>query len=116
MGQKVNPVGLRIGIIKNWSSRWYADGETYIKWLHEDIKIREALLKHLKKASISCVEIERTDKVIIVFIKTARPGVVLGNKGENIHKLKTRLQKTLKNISANIKINVVQVANPSAHP
>ncbi len=113
MGQKVSPIGLRLGIIKSWSSNWYAAGDNYIQWLHEDIKIRETLLKRFKKAAISKVDIERTEKIVHVYIHSARPGVVLGTKGANIEIIKKMLQKALKNKRLNLKINVVPIKNPS---
>ena len=91
MGQKVNPVGLRVGIIRNWESRWYADKE-FATYLHEDIKIREYLEKKLYDAALSTVEIERKKDNVEVSIHVARPGVVIGQDGKNIDELKKQLQ------------------------
>ena len=114
MGQKVNPVGMRVGINKDWNSRWYADDKDYPVYLNEDIKIRKYLEKELKEALLSHVEIERTktDKgnntVVRVFV--ARPGVVIGQDGKNILALKEALAKLIKN--NNVRVEVVEVKNP----
>ena len=84
MGQKVNPVGLRLGINRTWDSRWFADGAEYGKLLHEDIKVRRALKKRLYQAGVSKIIIERPAKKARVTIHTARPGVVIGKKGADI--------------------------------
>ena len=75
MGQKVNPIGLRVGVNRNWDSRWYANDKDFAGLLHEDIKIREFLSKELKSASVSRIEIERTKNRVNVYVHTARPGV-----------------------------------------
>ena len=114
MGQKVNPVGLRIGVNKNWNSRWYANDQEFHVFLNEDIKVRNYLEKKLKEALLSHVEIERikTDKgynvIILVFV--ARPGVVIGQDGKNITELKEELAKLLNN--SEVRIDVVEVKNP----
>ena len=114
MGQKVNPVGMRVGINRDWNSRWYANDRDYHVFLNEDIKIRKYLEEALKDALLSHVEIERTknDKgnnlTISVFV--ARPGVVIGQEGKNINKLKEDLSKLLNN--KEIRIETVEVKNP----
>jgi len=114
MGQKVNPVGLRIGVNKNWNSRWYANDNDYHVFLNEDIKIRNYLEKKLKEALLSHVEIERvkTGKGInvIVMVFVARPGVVIGQDGKNINELKDELAKLLNN--SEVRVDVVEVKNP----
>ena len=114
MGQKVNPVGLRIGVNKNWNSRWYANDQEFHVFLNEDVKVREFLEKKLKEALLSHVEIERikTDKGynVVVMVFVARPGVVIGQDGKNINELKEQLAKLLKN--AEVRIDVVEVKNP----
>ena len=114
MGQKVNPVGLRIGVNKNWNSRWYANDNEFHVFLNEDIKVRTFLEKKLKEALLSHVEIERikTDKGynVIVMVFVARPGVVIGQDGKNINELKDELAKLLK--GAEVRIDVVEVKNP----
>lgn len=102
MGQKVNPHGLRIGIIKSWDAKWYA-GKDYAKNLHEDIKVREYIKNKLYTAGISRVEIERAANRVKVTIHTAKPGMVIGRGGSGIEELKKNLkQMTEKNIDINI--------------
>ncbi len=91
MGQKVNPHGLRVGVIKDWESRWYADPEEFSDNLVEDYKIREFLKKELYHAGISKIEIERTADRVKVLVYTAKPGVVIGKGGSEIEKLKAKL-------------------------
>ena len=93
MGQKVNPHGLRVGVIKDWESRWYADDADFADNLVEDYKIREFLKKKLYHAGISKIEIERSADRVKVFVFTAKPGVVIGKGGAEIEKLKTELSK-----------------------
>ena len=112
MGQKVSPTGLRIGVIKTWDSRWYAEKQDFVNWLHQDIKIRKALMQKLKNASVSKIEIERTKKEIVIFIRTARVGVVLGQEGKNIPELVKLIRKTIHDRKMEIKINVVEIKNP----
>ena len=102
MGQKVNPHGLRIGIIKSWDAKWYADKE-YAKFLHEDVKIRELIKKKLYTAGVSRIEIERAANRVKVVIHTAKPGMVIGRGGAGIEQLKAELKKlTGKTIDVNI--------------
>src|ERR1043165_4830846 len=93
MGQKVNPVGLRLGINRTWDSRWFANRNTYRVLLHEDIKSRECLKERLAQAGVSRIVIERPAKKARVTIHTARPGVVIGKKGADIEKLRSDLSK-----------------------
>jgi small subunit ribosomal protein S3 len=92
MGQKVHPTGLRLGIIRTWSSQWYAEGK-YAEWLHEDIKIRKYIHKKLEAAGISKVEIERAANKVKVNICTSRPGIVIGRKGKDVDNLRAELTK-----------------------
>ena len=114
MGQKVNPVGLRIGVNKNWNSRWYANDQEFHVFLNEDIKVRNYLEKKLKEALLSHVEIERikTDKGynVIVMVFVARPGVVIGQDGKNVNELKDELAKLLN--GSEVRVDVVEVKNP----
>jgi len=114
MGQKVNPVGMRIGVNKDWNSRWYADDKDYHVYLNEDIKIRNYLNKALKDALLSHVEIERSksDKGnnVVVKIFTGRAGVVIGQEGKNIEELKASLVKLIKNDA--VRVDVIEVKNP----
>ena len=102
MGQKVNPIGLRLGIVKTWDSRWYAE-KVYSKFLHEDILIRRYIKRKLYHAGISRVEIERTANRAKITIRAARPGIIIGQKGVEIEKLQKEIQKkTQREISINI--------------
>ncbi|MEL3908469.1 MAG: 30S ribosomal protein S3 [Treponemataceae bacterium] len=111
MGQKVNPVGLRLGVNKTWSSHWYADPKRYPELLHEDLKIRKLIrnMPETKNAEISEVEIIRHPQRITVIVHTARPGVVIGVKGANIEKISQVLQKKL---IKKIQIKVKEVKRP----
>ncbi|SFB24967.1 MULTISPECIES: 30S ribosomal protein S3 [unclassified Bacillus (in: firmicutes)] len=102
MGQKVNPVGLRIGIIRDWESKWYA-GKDYADLLHEDLRVREYIAKRLKDASVSKVEIERAANRVNVTIHTAKPGMVIGKGGTEVEALRKALnQLTGKRVHINI--------------
>lgn len=97
MGQKVNPIGLRVGVIRTWDSRWYAKGHTYLENLHEDFRLRDYLKKKLKHAGVAKIELERAAKKVKVIISTARPGVVIGKKGTGIDSLRAEVQKLTPN-------------------
>lgn len=109
MGQKVNPIGLRVGVIRTWDSRWYAKGQQYAENLHEDIKLRKYLKAKLKHAGIAKVEIERAAKKVKVIISTARPGVVIGKKGTGIDSLKADVQKLT---SSEVFLSIQEVRKP----
>jgi len=109
MGQKVNPIGLRLGINRTWDSRWFAQGEAYANLLHEDIKIREYLFERLKNAGVSRIIIERPHKKCLVTIFSARPGVVIGKKGADIDKLRKELQSMT---SSETNLNIVEIRKP----
>jgi len=109
MGQKVNPIGLRLGINRTWDSRWFAGKNEYGKLLHEDIAIRQALLKQLKQAAVSRIVIERPHRKCRVTIYSARPGIVIGKKGADIDKLKKTVSKLT---SSEVHINIVEVRKP----
>ena len=109
MGQKVSPVGLRIGINKSWEAKWYADKKDFAKYLENDVKIRKFLDKKLKTSSVSSVLIERTKKKTEVTINTAKPGVVIGHGGEQIEKLRKELSK---HVGEDIQISIMEVKNP----
>lgn len=96
MGQKVNPIGLRLGVIKTWDSRWYTKGSQYVRFLHEDLKLRKYIKGKLKHAGISKIEMERAAQKLKVIISTGRPGVVIGKKGTGIDALKADIQKHTK--------------------
>lgn len=102
MGQKVNPIGLRLGIVKTWDSRWYAE-KAYSKFLQEDIIVRRYIKKKLYHAGVSKIEIERTANRAKITIRAARPGIIIGQKGAEIEKLQKEIQKmTQREISINI--------------
>jgi small subunit ribosomal protein S3 len=109
MGQKVNPIGLRLGINKTWDSRWYADEKEYGTLLHEDVRIRGALMEDLKQAAVSKVVIERPHKKCRVTIHTARPGIVIGKKGADIEKLRKKVASMTK---SEVHLNIVEVRKP----
>ncbi len=112
MGQKVSPIGLRVGVIRDWESRWYAEKE-YGNLLIEDVKIREFLTKELHDAYVSRIEIERTSNEVKLILRAARPGVLVGktDKGEDkLESLKKKLAKMTK--GKEIKIDVIEIANP----
>ena len=109
MGQKVNPNGLRLGINKTWDSRWFASKKDYAKLLHEDLKIREFIMEKLAAAGISRVVIERPAQKARVTIYSARPGVVIGKKGQDIDSLKNQLQKIT---GSEVSLNIVEVRKP----
>ncbi len=108
MGQKVNPIANRLGIIRGWDSNWYG-GKNYVQKLIEDTKIREYLHARLAKASISKIIIERTLKMVTVTVNTARPGVIIGKGGQEVDKLKEELKKIT---NKDVQINIFEVKRP----
>ncbi|MEM7462384.1 MAG: 30S ribosomal protein S3 [Pseudomonadota bacterium] len=109
MGQKVNPVGMRLGINRTWDSRWFANKTEYGKLLHEDLLIREYLEKELAAASISKIVIERPHKKCRVSVHSARPGIIIGKKGADIEKLRKKLGEMT---ASEVHINIVEVRKP----
>ena len=109
MGQKVNPIGLRLGVNRTWDSRWFAGKGEYAKLLHEDMAIREAVSKLLKQAAVSKIVIERPHKKCRVTIHSARPGVVIGKKGADIDKIRKLVAKLT---GSEAVINIVEVRKP----
>lgn len=109
MGQKVNPIGFRVGVIRTWDSRWYAKGKLYSENLLEDFKLRKYLREKLKHAGVAKIEMERAAKKIKIIISTARPGVVIGKKGAGIDGLKADVQKLTPN---EVFINIQEVRKP----
>ena len=108
MGQKVNPIGLRLGINRTWDSRWFAD-DNYADLLHEDLRIRKYLRKRLQQAGVSRIVIERPAKKARITIHTARPGVVISKKGADIEKLRGALQKMTQ---SEVHLNIVEIRKP----
>lgn len=109
MGQKVHPTGIRLGITKDWNARWYADSKNYADFLVSDVEIRNEINSKLKHASISKLNIERVANGIRITIHTARPGVVIGKKGEDIEKLK---QSLIKKTGLPVNINIEEIKKP----
>ncbi|PTX58186.1 SSU ribosomal protein S3P [Melghirimyces profundicolus] len=108
MGQKVNPVGLRVGVIRDWESKWYG-GKDYADMLHEDIEIREFLAKRLKDAAVSSVEIERAANRVNLTINTAKPGMVIGKGGSEVEALRKELTKLT---GKKVHININEIKTP----
>ena len=111
MGQKVNPIGFRLGITRTWDSRWFAKRD-YAKLLHEDIKLREYLKLKLVGAGIARIEIERAANKVKINVHTARPGIVIGKKGAGVEQLKADVQKLSKN---EVFLNIIEVKKPEAN-
>lgn len=109
MGQKVNPIGLRVGVIRTWDSRWYAKGTEYADNLHEDLRLRNYIKKKLKHAGVSKIEMERAAKKLKIIISTARPGVVIGKKGTGIDSLKADIQRQT---GCEVFLNIQEVRKP----
>ena len=109
MGNKVNPIVMRLGVNRTWESRWYAEKGEYATLLHEDLKIRNMLMKDLRQAGVSRVVIERPHKKCRVTIHSARPGVIIGKKGADIDKLKSRIGQMT---DSEVHLNIVEVRKP----
>ncbi len=109
MGQKVNPVGLRVGINRTWDSRWFAGRKDYGKLLHEDFRIRDQIMKQQRQASISKVVIERPHKKCRVTVHTGRPGVLIGKKGADIEKMRSELARLT---NSEVHLNIVEIRKP----
>ncbi|HIF55196.1 MAG: 30S ribosomal protein S3 [Methylococcales bacterium] len=109
MGQKVHPTGIRLGIVKDWTSRWYANSRNYPVYLLQDLKVREYIREKLAHASVSRIQINRPASNAQVIIHTARPGIVIGKKGEDIDKLKLEVSKIM---GVPVKISVEEIRKP----
>ena len=109
MGQKVNPTGIRLGIVKQHTSVWYADGRTYADYLNTDLKVRAYIQNKLKAASVSRVDIQRPAQTARITIHTARPGIVIGKKGEDVEKLRQELTKQM---GVPVHINIEEIRKP----
>ena len=112
MGQKVHPTGIRLGIVKDWSSKWYADTKTFPEYIKSDHELRTRIKKKLKDASVSRISIERPAKKVNITIHTARPGIVIGKKGEDIEKLRAELAKMIGMDIADVRINISEIRKP----
>ncbi len=112
MGHKVHPVGFRLGISSDWSSRWYADNKNFADYLEQDVRTRRYIRKRLKDASVSRVQIERPARSASVTIHTARPGIVIGRKGEDIERLRTEIAPMLGLDRSAVKVSVEEIRKP----
>jgi small subunit ribosomal protein S3 len=112
MGQKVHPIGIRLGIVKDWSSKWYADSKTFPEYIRADHLLRVHIKKKLKDASVSRIAIERPAKKVNITIFTARPGIVIGKKGEDIEKLRAELAKLVDMQLNDLHINISEIRKP----
>ncbi len=112
MGQKVHPIGIRLGITKDWDSKWYADSREFPALVHSDFKIRQFLKEKLKDASVSRIQIERPAKRVHITIHTARPGIVIGKKGEDIEKLRVQVARMLDMDLKDVRINIAEIRKP----
>ena len=112
MGQKVNPVGIRLGITRDWTSRWYANKRTFPIYILQDWQVREFLKKKLYEASVSRIHIERAARKANITIHTARPGVVIGKKGEDIERLRQEVAKLMKMGFNDVRLNIAEIRKP----
>ena len=112
MGQKVHPVGIRLGISADWNSKWYASSSDFPDLLNADIKVREYLKKKLENANVSKIQIERPTRAAVITIHTARPGVVIGKKGADIEKLREEVAKLIGLHINSVKINIEEIRKP----
>ncbi len=109
MGQKINPIGFRVGVIRTWDSRWFAKGKTYLDYLHEDYRLRKYIKDKLRHAGVSKIEMERAANKVRIIIYTARPGVVIGKKGTGIDALRSDIQKQTSN---EVIVSIQEVRKP----
>ena len=112
MGQKVNPVGIRLGITRDWTSKWYASKKQFPLLVHTDFLVREFLKKKLADASVSRIQIERAAKKVNITIQTARPGIVIGKKGEDIEKLRAQTAALLAIPVGDVRLNIAEIRKP----
>ena len=109
MGQKVHPIGIRLGIVKDWTSKWYADSKHYADFLNLDLQVRAFIKEKLKHASVSRIQIERPASNAIITVHTARPGIVIGKKGEDIEKLRALVSRKM---GMPVHINIEEIRKP----
>ena len=109
MGRKVHPIGFRLGINKTWEARWYAEGRDYTEQLHQDLAIRKRIRELAPRAGVSRIEIERYPNKVKVYINTAKPGVLIGRKGENIKRLRQALEAL---VGGKVEVDIKEIKNP----
>jgi len=109
MGQKVHPIGIRLGIVKDWTSKWYADSKNFADFLNLDIEVRDFIKQKLKHASVSRIQIERPANNAIITVHTARPGIVIGKKGEDIEKLRALISQKM---GMPVHVNIEEIRKP----
>ncbi|MEE9492969.1 MAG: 30S ribosomal protein S3 [Gammaproteobacteria bacterium] len=109
MGQKVHPIGIRLGIVKDWNSTWYADTKDYANFLNQDLEVRAFIKKRLQRASVSHIEIQRPANNAIITVHSARPGIVIGKKGEDIERLRNEVSKKM---NMPVHINIEEIRKP----
>ncbi len=112
MGQKVHPIGIRLGITRDWSSKWYANSEDYARYVHSDHKVRQFLTKKLAQASVSFIQIERPAKKLHVTVHTARPGIVIGKKGEDIERLRREVAQLTELHINDVRMSIAEIRKP----
>jgi small subunit ribosomal protein S3 len=112
MGQKVNPVGIRLGITRDWTSKWFANTRNFPSYIHQDWLVREFLKKKLAEASVSRIHIERAARKSNITIHTARPGVVIGKKGEDIERLRLEVAKMMGMAVQDVRLNISEIRKP----
>ena len=112
MGQKVNPIGIRLGITRDWVSKWYAGKKQFPAHVHTDFRVRAFLRKRLAEASVSRIHLERAAKKVNITIQTARPGIVIGKKGEDIEKLRQETAKLLGMAVSDVRLNIAEIRKP----
>jgi small subunit ribosomal protein S3 len=112
MGQKVNPIGIRLGITRDWVSKWYAGKKQFPAHVHTDFRVRAFLRTRLAEASVSRIQLERAAKKVNITIQTARPGIVIGKKGEDIEKLRQEVAKLLGMSISDVRLNIAEIRKP----
>jgi len=112
MGQKVNPIGIRLGITRDWTSKWYAHSKNFAAYVHTDWIVREFLKKRLADASVSRIVIERAARRVNITIHTARPGIVIGKKGEDIEKVRTEVARRMQLPVQDVRLNIAEIRKP----
>ena len=112
MGQKVHPIGIRLGITSEWASKWFADSQTFPEYVQQDHQVRDFLKRKLKDASVSRIHIERPAKRANITIHTARPGIVIGKKGEDIERLRIQVAQLLGMALHDVRLNIAEIRKP----